>query len=57
MPIDSKIIALIIQEEEKKRLERSREYGERAVIYDMPMDEPVEEKKEESQRGVIVIDI
>lgn len=60
--IDTKIISLIIHEEaKKKKIEKSREYGENAVLYDIPPMEPYhtneEEDESETKRGVVVIDI
>jgi hypothetical protein len=58
MTIDTNIIAMIIRDEKEKKLKQNQEYGERAVLYDMPPEEVRnEEEEEESQRGVVVIDI
>jgi len=57
MTIDTNIIAMIIRDEKEKKLKQNQEYGERAVLYDMPPEEVRNEEEEESQRGVVVIDI
>ena len=64
MPVlDTKIISLIIQEEEdKKKIEKERKYRENARVHiDLPLYEEVpkykDEDEEEPKRGVIVIDL